>query len=256
MSDWGAYDASPVTEATPLDNLFEINAAARGGVNFDTLILNEIDVLAYYRALGRARLLDMADVPGFTEQVVPRVINMGQHIAAGTGYYVNSGQLGSMRLEQALRSVTYRDEATDRTWMQSGVRPAVLHRRPGAGRQADHPRLRRRRGLGHAGHRLRPPGGRQPRNLIHGSARMARRGWLVHTNALPPHLAALSRRPHLSLVQGGEPSGSESVPDGTVQTVLDWVGGDPGRARSALDKERGSADPRSTLIEQLESIAQ
>jgi hypothetical protein len=44
-----------------------------------------------------------------------------------------------------------------------------------------------------------------------------------------------------------------TVPEGTVQDVLDWVGDDPGRAQEALDAER-VGQQRSTLISQLEAI--
>jgi len=44
-----------------------------------------------------------------------------------------------------------------------------------------------------------------------------------------------------------------TVPEGTVQEVLDWVGDDPGRAQEAIDAERAGSN-RSTLITQLESI--
>jgi hypothetical protein len=45
-----------------------------------------------------------------------------------------------------------------------------------------------------------------------------------------------------------------TVPDGTVQDVLDWVGDDPGRAQEALDAEQ-AGQARSTLIARLEAIA-
>lgn len=45
-----------------------------------------------------------------------------------------------------------------------------------------------------------------------------------------------------------------TVPTGTVQDVLDWVGDDPARAQEALDAEQ-AGQQRSTLIAQLESIA-
>jgi hypothetical protein len=44
-----------------------------------------------------------------------------------------------------------------------------------------------------------------------------------------------------------------TVPEGTVQDVLDWVGDDPGRAQEALDAEN-AGQQRSTLITQLEAI--
>lgn len=45
-----------------------------------------------------------------------------------------------------------------------------------------------------------------------------------------------------------------TVPEGTMQDVLDWVGSDPARANEALDAEEAGAN-RSTLITKLEAIA-
>lgn len=47
---------------------------------------------------------------------------------------------------------------------------------------------------------------------------------------------------------------SETVPEGSIAKVLDWVGDDPDRAQEALDVERESDNPRSTLVAQLEDI--
>jgi hypothetical protein len=42
------------------------------------------------------------------------------------------------------------------------------------------------------------------------------------------------------------------VPDGTAVVVLDWAGRDPDRLQAALAKEQAKANPRSTLIRDLE----
>lgn len=47
----------------------------------------------------------------------------------------------------------------------------------------------------------------------------------------------------------------EQVPDGTIAVVLDWVGGDPDRARRALEVELGNR-ARSTLIADLTAISE
>lgn len=48
----------------------------------------------------------------------------------------------------------------------------------------------------------------------------------------------------------------EAVPDGSVQEVLEWVGGDRGRATAALLAERAKLDDdrRKTLVEPLVAI--
>lgn len=45
-----------------------------------------------------------------------------------------------------------------------------------------------------------------------------------------------------------------NVPDGTVQTVLEWVGTDRVRATVARQIELDSDNPRTTLIEALDRI--
>lgn len=51
-----------------------------------------------------------------------------------------------------------------------------------------------------------------------------------------------------------EPDG-DTVPDGTAQDVLSWVGDDKDRAAQALEAEHGRDKPRSTLIAALEKLA-
>lgn len=50
-------------------------------------------------------------------------------VAAGTAYAVQEGMVGQSRYEQELRTVTYRDESTESTWVQASVRNvyAVTH---------------------------------------------------------------------------------------------------------------------------------
>lgn len=44
--------------------------------------------------------------------------------------------------------------------------------------------------------------------------------------------------------------------DGTAQQVLAWVGDDPDRAEEALAAEQAKDKPRSTLVKQLEKLAE
>lgn len=43
-------------------------------------------------------------------------------VTAGTAYAVQEGMVGQVRYEQALQTVSYRDEGTESTWVQSSVR--------------------------------------------------------------------------------------------------------------------------------------
>jgi len=47
---------------------------------------------------------------------------------------------------------------------------------------------------------------------------------------------------------------SETVPDGTIKEVLDWVGDDKDRAKAAVDAESNTDDPRPSLIKKLEKV--
>ncbi|MGI5408727.1 hypothetical protein ACQEV9_18275 [Streptomyces chartreusis] len=60
--------------------------------------------------------------------------------------------------------------------------------------------------------------------------------------------------------QGPEPDPDpdppqELSPDAPVKEVLAWVGDDPDRASEALELEQAKDQPRSTLVKQLEKIA-
>lgn len=48
----------------------------------------------------------------------------------------------------------------------------------------------------------------------------------------------------------------EFDPDATAAAVLDWVDEDPGRAATALAAEQTKDRPRSTLVKQLEKLAE
>ena len=51
-------------------------------------------------------------------------------VPVGTVYYVAEGQLGEMRLEQALATETWREAGFERTWVQSSVRPVMFVNNP------------------------------------------------------------------------------------------------------------------------------
>ncbi len=53
----------------------------------------------------------------------------------------------------------------------------------------------------------------------------------------------------------GEPS-APRPPEGTADEVLAWVGEDAERAAAALEAEQARAKPRSTLVAQLEKLAE
>lgn len=82
------------------------------GVNFNLWLINPQEALALTAIYGPA--LGAAGMPNFYSS--PRV-------PAGEAYVVAEGQVGQMRVEKPLYTVTWREEKTERTWTQTGVRP-------------------------------------------------------------------------------------------------------------------------------------
>lgn len=51
-------------------------------------------------------------------------------VAAGTMYAVQEGTVGQVRYEQPLRTVSWRDDATESTWVQTSIRPVFAVTNP------------------------------------------------------------------------------------------------------------------------------
>jgi hypothetical protein len=51
-------------------------------------------------------------------------------VTNGTAYVVATGQVGELRIEKALGTETWREEKTQRTWVQSDVRPVMYVTNP------------------------------------------------------------------------------------------------------------------------------
>lgn len=57
-------------------------------------------------------------------------IYASNRVAAGTAYAVATGQLGEIRIEKPLGTETWRENETERTWVQSSVRPVMYVTNP------------------------------------------------------------------------------------------------------------------------------
>lgn len=93
------------------------------GVVYDLWLLNPAQYaqLAIIYGQGLSALLQSVSVS----------VYVSNRITAGKGYAVASGQVGEMRVEQALQSETWRDaEGRQRTWVQSSVRPIMYVTNP------------------------------------------------------------------------------------------------------------------------------
>jgi len=231
VSDWSAYDPStmPISES-PLADLNEIRMRAPVGVAYDTLVLSSVDATILANAIANMGYVGQT-LPG--GQTIPAIVDLGEQLPPGTGYYIDAGALGEIRYEQGLRSVTYRAEETDRTWVQSGIRPVMFVNNPGAGVKLNIPGSGTWQGNVDFG-----PG--FPLALLADAESM---NALVGSNLEPDQDA----------IEGSTANGESEVPDGTAQEVMGWVGDDPARAQAALDKERAGQN-RSTLISQLEAV--
>lgn len=51
-------------------------------------------------------------------------------VAAGTAYAVQEGLVGQVRYEQPLKTITYRDDKTESTWVQASIRPVFAVTNP------------------------------------------------------------------------------------------------------------------------------
>lgn len=94
------------------------------GVEYDFLLLNPLQAaelkITYPNGSWRAVLQDNGI----------RDVMASNRIAAGTGYLVAEGQVGELRVEKPLGTETWREQATQRTWLQSDVRPVMYVTNP------------------------------------------------------------------------------------------------------------------------------
>lgn len=94
------------------------------GVEYNLLLLNPVQAaelkIIYPNGAWRAVLSDNG----------VRDVIATNRIAAGTGYLVAEGQVGELRVEKPLGTETWREQGTQRTWLQSDVRPVMYVTNP------------------------------------------------------------------------------------------------------------------------------
>lgn len=127
--DWGAYQPggttpSPLANSPLADLLMAQMQADRDelGVNYDTVLLNPLNVLRLNQVYGSGLVQGLDDVN--------MTIYSSNRVAVGTGYIVASQSVGEMRVEQPLGTETWREEKTQRNWIQSSVRPVMYVTNP------------------------------------------------------------------------------------------------------------------------------
>lgn len=105
-------------------------AAVRGqadaeemGVSYDLLVLNPAQVtkfITYYGATNWEAILAANNLD----------VISSNRVTAGTGYFVEEGQVGEMRFEKPLSTETWREYSTQRTWSQTDIRPVMYATNP------------------------------------------------------------------------------------------------------------------------------
>lgn len=112
-SGWPAADLAQAQYLADVDEL---------GVTYDLWIVNPKQRLQLAITYGAA-LDDVLSSYGIEVFASNRVAN-------GTAYAVARGQVGEIRVEKALGTETWREEKTQRTWVQSDVRPVMYVTNP------------------------------------------------------------------------------------------------------------------------------
>ncbi|WP_326564550.1 major capsid protein [Micromonospora peucetia] len=92
------------------------------GVTYDLWIVNPKQRMDLAITYGSA-LNEVLDSLGIEVFASNRVAN-------GTAYAVARGQVGELRVEQGLGTETWREQATQRTWVQASVRPVMYVTNP------------------------------------------------------------------------------------------------------------------------------
>lgn len=93
------------------------------GIRYNIALMNPVQ-LNEMRLFYGGNLAQMLEDNGYDEAYA------SNRITVGTVYYVAEGQLGEMRLEQPLTTETWREQKTERTWVQSSVRPVMFVNNP------------------------------------------------------------------------------------------------------------------------------
>lgn len=93
------------------------------GVTYDSFIVNPTQAskfVMFYGASNWRAILDASNLQMFSTN----------RVAAGSAYFFEAGGVGEMRFEKPLSTETWREQATQRTWFQSDVRPVMYVTNP------------------------------------------------------------------------------------------------------------------------------
>jgi hypothetical protein len=127
--DWNAYQPGGTTPSalsnSPMaDLLFQQMVADKDelGVTYDTALINPLNMLRLRQVYNSGLVQGLEDVN--------MTLYSSNRVAVGTAYVAASQQVGEMRIEKPLSTESWREESTERTWIQASVRPVVYVTNP------------------------------------------------------------------------------------------------------------------------------
>lgn len=96
------------------------------GITYNVALINpvQLNALRLFYSVLPGGLEQMLSDNGYDE------VFASNRVPAGTAYFVSEGQLGEMRIEQPLATETWRENESQRTWVQSSVRPVMFVNNP------------------------------------------------------------------------------------------------------------------------------
>lgn len=111
-----AWPAADFAKAQMLADVDEL------GVVYDLWLVNPVQKAQLAIVYGSA-LADVLAANGIT-------MSASNRVAPGTAYAVARGQVGEIRVEKPLGTEAWREQKTERTWVQSSVRPVMYVTNP------------------------------------------------------------------------------------------------------------------------------
>jgi hypothetical protein len=94
------------------------------GVQIDTWIVHPNERAKLIQLWGAQNVAAMFAANGITKVIT------SARVTAGTAYALESGQVGELRFEKGISTETWREQATQRTWVQADVRPVMAVTNP------------------------------------------------------------------------------------------------------------------------------
>jgi hypothetical protein len=89
------------------------------GVDLDTLIIHPNEASKLRMIYGTSNVNAILGDNGISKFIV------SARVTAGTAYLLQSGQVGELRFEKGISTETWREQATQRTWVQTDVRAVM-----------------------------------------------------------------------------------------------------------------------------------